>query len=135
MEAYRTQYAHFTINFPTKTMMDKKNLLTFANETHLIAYKLQSSDNASMLQPNIHIYIFAEVAHIEGDWTIVDNFRLFYLGTDIPDAIDNVNDREGSFAEASDIRTINGLRVSAPVRGINIVRKGNSYVKVIKMKD
>lgn len=56
MEAYRTQYAHFTINFPTKTMMDKKNLLTFANETHLIAYKLQSSDNASILQPNIHIY-------------------------------------------------------------------------------
>ena len=82
-----------------------------------------------------YIYIFAEVAHIEGDWTIVDNFRLFYLGTDIPDAIDNVNDRVGSFAEASDIRTINGLRVSAPVRGINIVRKGNSYVKVIKMKD
>lgn len=56
MEAYRTQYAHFTINFPTKTMMDKKNLLTFANETHLIAYKLQSSDSASILQPNIHIY-------------------------------------------------------------------------------
>ena len=82
-----------------------------------------------------YIYIFAEVAHIEGDWTIVDNFRLFYLGTDIPDAIDNVNDIEGSFAEASDIRTINGMRVSAPVRGINIVRKGNSYVKVIKMKD
>lgn len=42
---------------------------------------------------------------------------------------------EGSFAEASDIRTINGMRVSAPVRGINIVRKGNSYVKVMKMKD
>ena len=58
MEAYKTQYAHFTINFPTKTMMDKKNLLTFANETHLIAYKLQSSDNASILQPNIHTYIY-----------------------------------------------------------------------------
>lgn len=58
MEAYRIQYAHFTINFPTKTMMDKKNLLTFANETHLIAYKLQSSVNASILQPNIHIYIY-----------------------------------------------------------------------------
>ena len=57
MEAYRTQYAHFTINFPTKTMMDKKNLLTFANETHLIVYKLQSSVNASILQPNIHIYL------------------------------------------------------------------------------
>lgn len=87
-------------------------------------------------EDNTDITIGAKkVDHIEGDWTIVDNFRLFYLGTDIPDAIDNVNDRVGSFAEASDIRTINGLRVSAPVRGINIVRKGNSYVKVIKMKD
>ena len=46
-----------------------------------------------------YIHIFAEVAHIEGDWTIVDNFRLFYLGTDIPDAIDNVNDRERALSQ------------------------------------
>ena len=63
MEAFRTQYAHFTINFLTKTMMDKKNLLTFANEKNLIAYKLQSSDNASILQPNLHIYTIATKKH------------------------------------------------------------------------
>lgn len=57
MEAYRTQYAHFTINFPTKTMMDKKSLLTFANETHLIVYKCNLRTMQAYYNPT-YIYIY-----------------------------------------------------------------------------
>ena len=36
--------------------------------------------------------------HIEGDWTILDNFQLFYLGQEIPTAIETVKEAAGTKA-------------------------------------
>lgn len=62
-----------------------------------------------------------KTAHIDGDWTILDNFRLYYLGQEIPDGI---NETPASAASATpSVRTLSGITVSGLQRGINIVTK------------
>lgn len=60
-------------------------------------------------------------AHIDGDWTILDNFRLFYLGQEIPTTI---SEAPASATPAkTSVRTLSGITVSGLQRGINIVTK------------
>ena len=62
-----------------------------------------------------------KTAHIDGDWTILDRFRLYYLGQEIPD---NINETPASAASATpSVRTLSGITVSGLQRGINIVTK------------
>ena len=40
-----------------------------------------------------------KIAHIAGDWTIMDNFRLFYLGQEVPVGIEEMKEAAGAKAQ------------------------------------
>ncbi len=69
---------------------------------------------------------------IANDWTIFDNFKLFYLGQDAPTAIESVaNDNAVS---ASAIYSISGVRSNTYNKGINIIRMSDGTVKKVIKK-
>ena len=58
----------------------------------------------------------------------MDDWQLFYLGKQAPTAIDEVADAaEG----AVEYYTVNGVQLSAPQKGFNIVKYANGQVKKI----
>ncbi|MCR4591948.1 MAG: hypothetical protein K5672_02180 [Bacteroidaceae bacterium] len=65
----------------------------------------------------------------EGDWLVVDNWRLKYLGNsnpqDVIDGIENVNVNDN--ANAREIYNLSGQRLSKTQKGVNIVN-GKKYV-------
>lgn len=66
---------------------------------------------------------------IPNDWSIIDNFRLFYMGQDIPDAIEDIT--ESAAAEASvpvAYYTISGAQVVNPQNGVYIVKYANGKI-------
>jgi hypothetical protein len=74
-----------------------------------------------------------------GNWTIVDDFKLLYFGTN--SAQDPSADASGiatataeNMTKAAQIFTISGTRVSSLQKGINIVRTSNGEVKKIFVK-
>lgn len=69
---------------------------------------------------------------IGGDWVIMDDFQLFYLGTEAPDAIDEV--AEDAAEGAVEYYSVNGVKLSAPQTGFNIVKYANGQVKKIFIK-
>lgn len=62
------------------------------------------------------------------NWFAVDNFRLEYLGTTAPDAIENIN---ASTTAPVAIFGIDGRQQSSLRRGINIVRQNGKVQKVL----
>lgn len=70
-------------------------------------------------------------AFISNHWCVFDNFKLFYLGKEPTSAISNV---EGTVAARNEYYSISGARLSAPQRGINIVRKANGQTVKIFVK-
>jgi hypothetical protein len=74
-----------------------------------------------------------------GNWTIVDDFKLLYFGTN--SAQDPSADASGiatataeNMTKAAQIFTVSGTRVSSLQKGINIVRTSNGEVKKIYVK-
>ena len=68
-----------------------------------------------------------------GDSLQMDDFQLFYLGAEAPDAIDEV--AEDAAAEgAVEYYSVNGVKLSAPQAGFNIVKYANGQVKKIFIK-
>ena len=74
-----------------------------------------------------------------GNWTIVDDFKLLYFGTN--SAQDPSADASGiatataeNMTKSAQIFTISGTRVSSLQKGINIVRTSNGEVKKIFVK-
>jgi hypothetical protein len=74
-----------------------------------------------------------------GNWTIVDDFKLLYFGTN--SAQDPSADASGiatataeNMTKAAQIFTVSGTRVSSLQKGINIVRTSNGEVKKIFVK-
>jgi len=66
---------------------------------------------------------------IPNDWAIIDNFQLFYMGQDIPDAIEDISESanaEGSVPVA--YYTISGAQAVNPQNGIYIVKYANGKV-------
>lgn len=55
---------------------------------------------------------------LEGDWTIFDNFQLFYLGTTAPDAVKGI---VAGTAVSQKYFTVGGVQLARPQRGVNIV--------------
>ncbi len=66
---------------------------------------------------------------IEFDWAIIDNFRLFYCGQDIPDAIETVqNSASVSSSVPVAYYTVSGTPVQKPLTGIYIVKYADGTV-------
>lgn len=64
------------------------------------------------------------------DWFIMDDWQLFYLGKEAPTAIDEV--AEGAAIEgAVEYYTVNGVQISAPQKGFNIVKYANGETKKV----
>lgn len=61
----------------------------------------------------------------------MDDFELFYCGTAIPTAIDAITEA-GEGAEDAEVEyySIDGVKLSAPQKGINIIKKGAETKKV-----
>ena len=57
------------------------------------------------------------------DWTIFDDFHLYYIGQDTPTGIGSVSASTGGSVVSSQIFTVSGTRVSALQQGVNIVRQ------------
>lgn len=67
---------------------------------------------------------------INGDWVVMDNWKLFYLGKDIPQAIEGVNNG----AVAKDIYSVGGVRQNKLQKGINIVKTSDGKVSKVLVK-
>jgi len=61
---------------------------------------------------------------ISGDWAIADKFRLFYLGQEIPTAIEDVKDAKTSANAKVAVAyyTISGTQVQKPQAGVYVVK-------------
>ena len=97
----------------------KKDPKAFANS--VIFYISESS--------NIELGIKKTKA-IGSDWVIMDDFELYYLGKVAPTAIEEVAgnaDAQG----AVEYYSINGVQLSAPQPGLNIVKYANGEVRKI----
>lgn len=68
---------------------------------------------------------------ISDDWIIFDNFKLFYLGTAVPTAIDSV---ATDHAQAVKIYTVDGRQVNEMQRGINIIKMSDGKVRKVLVK-
>ena len=68
---------------------------------------------------------------IDGDWCMFDNFKLFYLGTEVPSSVNGINTAAN---KASEIYTVSGARLNSLQKGVNIVRMSNGEVKKVYQK-
>lgn len=66
------------------------------------------------------------------NWVAVDNFKLTYLGTEAPDAVESIAAETN--AAAKTIYTIDGRQASTLRRGINIVRRADGTVQKVLVK-
>lgn len=73
-------------------------------------------------------------ARIEGDWTILDNFRLYYLGQEIPVDIECVESVAQGATEAEAYFSLDGIRMNAPRKGLNIVKFSDGSTKKVLVK-
>ncbi len=100
----------------------KKNPTAYANS--VIFYLSEAS--------NVELGIRKDAA-IGNDWVIMDDFELYYLGKEAPTAIDEVAGAEEGQG-AVEYYSINGVKLSAPQQGINIVKYANGQVKKVFIK-
>lgn len=67
-------------------------------------------------------------------WCPFDDFRLFYLGTEEPDAVRDINATEANSLRNAAIFSIDGRQQQKLQRGINIVRGANGKVQKVLVK-
>ncbi len=67
--------------------------------------------------------------HIASDWTLFDNWQLTYLGTEVPDGVQSVEEKAANSEKA--IYTLDGRAAKKLQRGVNIVRSANGVEKVL----
>jgi len=75
-----------------------------------------------------------KTAHISGDWTILDNFRLYYLGQEIPVGIGCVEDTMPEASAVAGYFSLDGIQLSAPRKGFNIVKFSDGSTKKVLVK-
>ena len=68
---------------------------------------------------------------IAQDWIYVDNFRLFYLGTEPPVAVSSVN---AISKNPVAIYTMDGQRHARMQRGVNILRMADGSVRKVLVR-
>lgn len=67
--------------------------------------------------------------HIEGDWTIFTNWKLYYLGKNQPDAVETISADENIANRESAIYDLSGRRISKLTRGLFISNGRKVVVK------
>ncbi len=75
-------------------------------------------------------------AHIEGDWTIFTNWKLFYLGktgANFAEEVSGVNSVNAA-GKAAQVFSIDGTQLNSLRRGINIVRMSDGTVRKVLVK-
>ena len=75
-----------------------------------------------------------KTAHISGDWTILDKFRLYYLGQEIPTDIECVKDVASEAVNAIEYFSLDGVKQTALRKGFNIVKFSNGSTKKVFVK-
>ncbi len=70
----------------------------------------------------------SKVTTIPNDWVIIDNFQLFYMGQDIPDAIEDITESTVENSVPVAYYTISGAQAANPQAGIFIVKYANGKV-------
>lgn len=68
---------------------------------------------------------------IGDDWCMFDDFKLFYLGKDIPSAI---NGTTGNNAQVQQIFTADGRQTKSMQKGLNIVKMSDGTVRKVMVK-
>ena len=63
--------------------------------------------------------------HIDNDWTCFDSFKLYYCGKTLPNAIQGIQSQSNGKAYYN----LNGVRISAPHKGVNIVKTADGTVR------
>lgn len=69
---------------------------------------------------------------IGSDWTLFDNWRLFYLGKDVPSSINDT--KVNTNAAATAIYNVSGVRTNQLQKGINIIRMADGTSKKVLIK-
>ena len=69
---------------------------------------------------------FRKSTSVSGDWVIFDDFQLFFLGGDLSTAINGVTTENAAHAA---VYNLQGQRLNAPQRGINIIGGQKVLVK------
>ncbi|MBO4216017.1 MAG: hypothetical protein J5888_06790, partial [Bacteroidaceae bacterium] len=69
-----------------------------------------------------------------GESLTMDDFELWYCGKEAPTAIEEVADAVVEGEGAVEYYSINGVQLSAPQPGINIVKYANGQVKKVFIK-
>ena len=69
------------------------------------------------------------VENTNANWIAADNFKLFYIGGDAPDAVEAVKDAAEGRIQA--IYSVSGARQSTLARGLNIVKTTDGARKVL----
>lgn len=69
------------------------------------------------------------VENTNANWIAADNFRLFYIGVNAPDAVEGVKD--AAQGRIQSIYSVSGARQSKLVRGLNIVKTTDGARKVL----
>ena len=75
-----------------------------------------------------------KTAHISGDWTILDKFRLYYLGQEIPTDIECVKDVASEAVNAIEYFSLDGVKQTALRKGFNIVKFSDASTKKVFVK-
>lgn len=75
-----------------------------------------------------------KTATVATDWAIADKFQLFYLGQELPDAIEEVSETTTKDAATAKYYTISGAQIAKPTTGIYIVKyaDGTAVKKIFK---
>ena len=69
---------------------------------------------------------------IGDDWCMFDDFKLFYLGTETPNAINGTN--TGNNAKAQQIFSADGRQMKTMQKGLNIVKMSDGTVRKVMVK-
>ncbi|MBR3454993.1 MAG: hypothetical protein IKH26_06690 [Bacteroidaceae bacterium] len=123
--------------------VDAEHVIYFANTMEAANYLFNAGQNPDGNVVDIYleegntltvgIYKFTTIAN---DWTIFDNFHLYYLGTDTPTGIEAPKTVNGSSQIAdAEYYDLSGARIVAPAKGVNIMsqRMADGTVRTVKV--
>jgi hypothetical protein len=121
-------------SYPFDTrVQDGENVYYYPSSMAGFMYRLLNSPEA--YNNSVQVYVpeggnvtvgLRKNAAIGSDWLIYDDFQLFYLGNDPSVGIANV---ENTNAQKSVIYNLQGQRLTAPQKGVNIINGKKVLVK------
>ncbi len=109
------------VRIPDSTFDAAEHYFQNGYYTNTVKFELPEGDAGYLL------FGASKSDYVEGDWIVVDNFRLKYWGADEPDAISNVEDNTAANTKA--IYNLQGQKLQKAVKGVNIINGRKVVVK------